>query len=204
VRFTSGVGPALATVLSAFALAGGYPPPSSQGLVPARGYSWLCAGAALDRTCRGHVPRRLRRPLHLPTLAAGTSCPRSGARHVSPSFGIALGPGPAYPVPFRDGILQLGDGRVEGGWMYVKVLWVTAPRYAGPFLVRGRRIDGTSWLGFESGPHPLQELQFPPRPRGYRGWRSTATYTRVREPGCYAYQVDGTTFSRVLVFSIEH
>ena len=198
------MGVLLASALSVLALAGGYPPPGSQGLVPARGYSWLCAGAQLDAGCRGHVPRRLRRPLRLPTLAPGADCPRSRSGTVSPSFGIALGPGPAYPVPFRGGVLQLGDGRVEGGWMYVKVLWVTAPRYAGPFLVRGRRLDGTSWLGFESGPHPPAELQFPPRPRGYRGWRDTATYTRVREPGCYAYQVDGTTFSRVLVFTIEH
>ena len=198
------MGPAFAAVLSALALAGGYPPPSSQGLVPARGYSWLCEGGGTQPICAQRIPRRLRRRLHLPSLAPGAPCPRSRSGRVSPSFGIALGPGPAYPVPFPNGVLHHGDPLVQGGWMYVKVLWIAAPRYSGPFLVRGRRIDGTSWLGFERGAHPLSELQFPPRPAGYRGWRGTPSYTRVREPGCYAYQVDGTTFSRVLVFSIEH
>ena len=36
-----------------------------------------------------------------------------------------------------------------------------------------------------------------------RGWRDTASYTRFRGPGCYGYQIDGTTFSRVIVFSAE-
>ena len=35
---------------------------------------------------------------------------------------------------------------------------------------------------------------------GRKQWRQTATYTRVRAEGCYAYQIDGTTFSRVVVF----
>ena len=32
------------------------------------------------------------------------------------------------------------------------------------------------------------------------GTRYVPSYTRVRGPGCYAYQIDGTTFSRVIVF----
>ena len=32
------------------------------------------------------------------------------------------------------------------------------------------------------------------------GQRYRPSYTRVRGPGCYAYQVDGTSFSRVIVF----
>jgi hypothetical protein len=36
--------------------------------------------------------------------------------------------------------------------------------------------------------------------RGTGKWLGYASYTRMREAGCYAYQVDGTTFSRVVVF----
>ena len=35
------------------------------------------------------------------------------------------------------------------------------------------------------------------------GQRYRPSYTRLRAPGCYAYQVDGTTFSRVIVFQAE-
>ena len=50
---------------------------------------------------------------------------------------------------------------------------------------------------------PLAELPFPSMNQlggGRKQWRQTATYTRVRAEGCYAYQIDGTTFSRVVVF----
>ena len=40
--------------------------------------------------------------------------------------------------------------------------------------------------------------------RELRGWRAFPSYTRVRTgSGCYAYQIDGTTFSKVLVFRLE-
>jgi len=31
-------------------------------------------------------------------------------------------------------------------------------------------------------------------------WRQFPSYTRVRARGCYAYQIDGTNFSTVVVF----
>jgi hypothetical protein len=33
--------------------------------------------------------------------------------------------------------------------------------------------------------------------------RYRPSYTRLRGPGCYAYQVDGTSFSRVVVFRAD-
>jgi hypothetical protein len=98
--------------------------------------------------------------------------------------------------------LRIAGGRIEGGWIYAKVLWIVKPSYKGPLLVRGRRVDGTDWLGFAGGPHPLSELQLPGLARTEaRRWRGFPTYTRLRGPGCYAYQVDGTTFSKILVFA---
>ena len=37
-----------------------------------------------------------------------------------------------------------------------------------------------------------------PKPAG--GGRAWLSFTRVRAGGCYAYQVDGTNFSRVITF----
>lgn len=194
----------LAALVPAGAVAAAnFPPPSSQGLASAKGYSWLCGAGSRDSICADAVPSKLRRPLRIPTVAPGTTCPRSRAGRVSSAFGIALGAGPAYPVPFRDGVLHYDRGRTEGGWIYVKVLWIVRPSYRGPVLIRGRQLDGTHWLGFASGPRPLSELQLPPPRSSARGdWRGIPSYTRVRGSGCYAYQVDGSTFSRVLTFEI--
>lgn len=182
-----------------------FPPPGAQGLRPADGYRWLCAGASASNCPSGAVPARLRRSLRLPRLATGAACPRATAGSVNPSYGIALGPGPAYPVPFRAATLHYEHGRSAGGWIYVKVLWIVSTGYRGPVLVRGHQLDGTNWLGFATGTHPLEELQIPPARAGSApGWRAYPSYTRVRaDSGCYAYQVDGTTFSRVLVFRLE-
>jgi hypothetical protein len=89
------------------------------------------------------------------------------------------------------------------------VLWVAAPDYDGPILIRGGRVNGQGGVGFNmnGGGPPLAELQMPPGSEptrinrgGYRAWPS---YTRVRRPGCYAYQVDGTSFSYAIVFRAE-
>lgn len=150
------------------------------------------------------MPARLRRPLRLPLLASGGSCPTATAGRVNPSYGIALGHGPAYPVPFRQATLHFDHGRSAGGWIYVKVLWIVSTGYRGPVLVRGHQLDGTNWLGFATGRHPLAELQIPPARTGSaKGWRAFPSYTRVRAgDGCYAYQIDGTTFSKALAFQL--
>ena len=68
------------------------------------------------------------------------------------------------------------------------------PRYAGRVLVRGRRLDGPGLVRFGRGLVPALELRMP------AGRREQPSFTRLRSPGCYAYQVDGRTFSRVVIF----
>ncbi|HET7037526.1 MAG TPA: hypothetical protein VFI42_17710 [Thermomicrobiaceae bacterium] len=90
----------------------------------------------------------------------------------------------------------------DGGWYYIKVLWVASPDYQGPVLIRGHQIGGPNEMRFESGDDPPNELTFGAggggsTPSHFRNWPS---YTRLRAPGCYAYQVDGTDFSDVIVF----
>src|SRR5258707_545647 len=77
--------------------------------------------------------------------------------------------------------------------------------YRGLVLVEGHHAEGNNWLGSERGDHPLGELQIPPVQTGSRReWRAFPSYTRVRAgAGCYAYEIDGTTFSRVLVFQLK-
>jgi hypothetical protein len=98
-----------------------------------------------------------------------------------------------------DGILHLG-GTPEGGWYVAKVLWVASPKYADHHaLIRGHQIDGPNELRFESGSDPPRALRFDGAGLG-DGWRHQPSYTRVRAPGCYAYQVDGIDLSVVIVF----
>lgn len=144
----------------------------------------------------------LRRPLDLPSLEAGAPCPRQAGRQVSPYFGLASGDGPLYPTLGADGVLGVG-GREEGGWFYQKVLWFAGPDYAGRALVRGGRLDGAGEVRFGTGPDPAAELRLGRKGgtvAGAPGWRHWPSYTRLRAPGCYAYQVDGEDFTAVIVF----
>ena len=144
------------------------------------------------------------RPLNLPTVTPGSPCPTSGGKSVSPDFGIALGDGPVYPVAFYpDGTYYYAGALQEGGWYLLKVLWIASPDYPGPVLVRGKQIDGPNELRFGEGANPQGELRLNTANSNNRtgaGWRDWPGYTRLRAPGCYAYQVDGDTFSRVIVF----
>ncbi|HKO28413.1 MAG TPA: hypothetical protein VJU80_13210 [Solirubrobacteraceae bacterium] len=149
---------------------------------------------------------RLRRPLHLPSLTSGASCPRSRSGRAAPSASFTLGSGPAYPVfGTNDGVAALSEDKLRAGAYWHKTLWAISPRYRGAVLVRGRRIDGTGMLGFAIGLRPASELRFPPErfaPKRLQAkWRYGPTATVIPRRGCYALQIDGSSFSRVLVFS---
>jgi hypothetical protein len=87
---------------------------------------------------------------------------------------------------------------VGSAWKGARVTW-QAPGYSGPILIRGRQLGGSGAVGFGEGHVPYDELQLlgtaMSAPPGQ--WPS---FTRVQSPGCYAYQVDGTSFSEVIVF----
>jgi hypothetical protein len=84
-----------------------------------------------------------------------------------------------------------------------KALWYFAPAVRGPVLIRGHQLDGLNELRFEQGALPPTELTF--RAEGFDpgGWSGRPSYTRVRAAGCYAYQVDGATFTEVIVFAAQ-
>jgi hypothetical protein len=144
------------------------------------------------------------RPLQLPTIGPSAPCPVTTGKVVAPAFGAALGNGPVYPVGLgSEGTTSIGGNLEEGGWIFVKVLWISdLSRYNGPVLVRGGRIDSPGELRFGSGPTPPSELQLDPSEGAGSapGWQDWPTYTRLRTPGCYAFQVDGLTFTQVIPF----
>lgn len=152
-----------------------------------------------------------RRTLQLPTLAPGQPCPRAQGRIVSPEIAPAIGHGPIYAAGLGEaGILDFGypppkeSGFYGSEWSGQKVLWAQAPSYRGPVLIRGRQLDGPNELRFSEGKQPPLELWL----RAYdatgneqlTGWRYMPSYTRLRAPGCYAYQVDGQGFSDIIIF----
>jgi hypothetical protein len=159
---------------------------------------------------------KLRRPLHLPRLAPGARCPvsridrRVDWNSVNIFGGSGIGRGPVYPGLGASGgtLTAFPDVQYGGPWAGGKVFWYARPRYRGRVLIRGRRLDGRQRLGFNGHKLPARELRiergmtvlWEGQPPGSRGIPSSV---RVRVPGCYGVQIDGTSFSRIVVFRVE-
>jgi hypothetical protein len=96
------------------------------------------------------------------------------------------------------------QGGLFGGsvWGGQALQWLGAPSYHGPVLIRGRKLTSHDELGFGGGAVPLAEMDVPPGggDPNAGGWRFWSGYTRLRSPGCYGLQVDGTTFSEIIIF----
>jgi hypothetical protein len=151
-----------------------------------------------------------RRPVHVPTLSPGAACPTTPPRGdlatLAPGYvGTGFGPGPVYPVLARASeraeiFFHYPPPRnsVDYGskWSGQKVMWILARPFRGPALVRGRQLDGPNELRFERG-------LVPPRERQLRRSGSHPSFTRLRGPGCYAYQIDGLRFSYRIVFEAK-
>jgi hypothetical protein len=130
-----------------------------------------------------------------------------------PQIVAALGRGPAYPTfGSRLGIAYLGprsDTAHLNGWYFRKTIWTVDAKYQGQLLLRGRRIDAAGPLRFLAyGPPSLArsraELRWPAgwptENRTATGWRQLPGATVLPGPGCYAFQADGRTFSKVIIF----
>jgi len=168
-------------------------------------YLFHCSGGYLVYWWAG----LLRRPLQIPMLSAGSACPAAEQNGTLGDHGDldlptapAFGPGPAYPTLASDGGRAVLWYRVgfspDKGWEGTKVLW-TVPRYNGPYIVRGRQLDGANELQFDQGPNWSNKLHAQLRLVGpYTRLNPAATY--LGAPGCYAYQIDGHGFSYLIVF----
>jgi hypothetical protein len=157
------------------------------------------------------VPASLARRLRIPELDRG-ACPTTpGRRYDNGQFsGIALGDGPVQPLiaPGRRSDVRdvlkgnLTFDRLPMTQDYrVKTLWFARPSYQGPVLLRGTELGGSHQTRFgEDGSLVDPLLSAGPTTNGEHGFREWPGATWVRAPGCYTWQVDGTTFSEVIVF----
>ena len=159
---------------------------------------------------------KLHRQLHLPRLAPGAACPisridrRIDWKRINIFGDSGIGRGPVYPGLGSSGgrLTATRDVQYGGPWAGGKLFWYVRPSYRGRVLLRGRRLDRPQWLGFNGRRVPALELRIEPletvswdgQPTGSRGIPSGV---RVRASGCYGVQIDGTTFSRVVVFRVE-
>jgi hypothetical protein len=188
-------------------------------LTAVAGVVMVATAFALAQSGRAADPwTALERPLHLPTVAAGGACPVSHPGKVNflrYGVGVGIGIGPAYPIGFAQPGTRLtwiapatNNAFAGSQWGGEKVLWFVAPSYRGRVLIRGGRLDATGDVRFGNGVTPATEMRIGTGPAkavepGIKlvGQRVVPSVTRLQSPGCYAYQIDGTTFSRVIVFS---
>jgi len=157
----------------------------------------------------------LHRPLHLPQADA-TQCPVA-TKPARLGRGVWNG-GPAVYLESVGRTAEVGVIDVTqsppdtDGWRRQKTPLLLPRSYRGPVLVRAARIDaqGTIALAKVHSDH-LQELRYATGfSNGYRdrsygmngSYRFLAATTLLRTPGCYAFQVDGTTFSAVIVMRV--
>lgn len=188
------------------------PPASPDPLRPATGYRDFCDGMSprqQRRVCgNGRVSLAFWRPLKLPTIAADEPCPVAHLHNVSGVRGY--GPGPVYPthiIPWVETFPPPENSVAWGtGWSADKTPLIWKKRFRSSFLIRGGRIDGEGELGFSgpAGRRPFAAMQFAAgraglEVSGLRGWPIIVWMTT---PGCYAFQIDGKTFSRVVVFRV--
>lgn len=153
----------------------------------------------------------LSRPLALPSLPAGQQCPVTPARLHSPVAqpADARGPGrgPLYPITFylgENSTLRLGKLTPEADGLFAtKVVWAsTTGGYQGPVVVRVGRVDGAGRgyvrLSYEPGAARGDAVLFVVGETP-GDWPSS---THITGPGCYAYQLDGRTYTELIVFRV--
>jgi len=176
--------------------------------VPAT-YQAACAseGSICPSNAAGPVPAVLDRPLRFPPLRPGQACPTARGRPVNTAFfaGTALGTGPVRVLiagagDLRHGVAVLINPTSAPPWLGLKTLWFSVPAYQGPFVIRAERLGRPGPVALGEGP-AVAPLVVPPGPtvNGGQGWRAAPGGLWVRTPGCYAWQVDGLTFSEVII-----
>jgi hypothetical protein len=179
------------------------------GLASPVGYGSFCPPIGVCPVLGG-VPATFFRALHLPDVRAGGPCPVSAAHSLDARFGQGLGDGPIFaagPIakaPLRFQYPLAANSQYQGSaWGGGNVWWVSSASYDGPVLIRGEQLDGFHPMGFAMGkPYTaygnLQLSTGLSDGGSPRSWLSTIL---LRAPGCYGYQIDGTDFSEVIVFS---
>jgi len=135
------------------------------------------------------------RPLRIPSLAPGGSCPVSASATLPGSaVAAAAGDGPVYAVT-GGGWISVGPAAADG-LRPGKVLWLARPDYTGPALIRGARLDESGEVRFSTGVSALRfDLDTHTRAGdattgSVQGWRYLPSSVNVPAPGCYWFQIE--------------
>ena len=153
-----------------------------------------CAGspqATVQSSASAAASSQASQPLKLPNLQPGSVCPVSAQQDFATQPGNTLpgygyGPGPV----FLSGQTQWFSG--------VYALILVSPAYSGKVVVRGHQLDGTNGMPFR-GQQGDGNLTIAPGTPGQ--WRQKDAVVSGA-PGCYGLQVDGDSFSEIIVFSV--
>lgn len=82
----------------------------------------------------------------------------------------------------------------------VYALLLVSPDYTGPIVVRGRELNGRGGIPFQDAPKEGAVTIA----QGAKGqWRSWGSQV-VGQAGCYGLQVEGTSVTEVIIFSISY
>lgn len=164
-----------------------------------------CAGHA--GPCTRTIPASIRtRVVRFPKVAPGGPCPTSVGSdiEVPGASGMALkGKVVSLLVPQAG---ELGRGSVQlassdvAGWYGIKTHWLINPSYSGWVVVRAVQLDGPAPVA-ALGEAEVGPVVIPPgpTPNTFEGWRQQPSGTYVKGPGCFGFQIDGTTFQEHLV-----
>jgi hypothetical protein len=141
----------------------------------------------------------LARPLKLPAVQAGSTCPVTPVTSRKLDITDARGSAPFF----------LGGPMPHGAFAWNKMVWVLVDGAHGPVLFRGGRVNGTGSLSFSGGPADPSDHGVTHSSDG--GVTATfyqrmlvegiadAFYVYPATTGCYALQVDGSSFEEVIV-----
>jgi hypothetical protein len=160
------------------------------------------------------------RPLHLPTLRPGASCPATPVTKMHIQLQTVTGIGDATIFVSssnmdKDGVLhpQQGDfTHLASVYRGVLATWYIRLSEVEPVLIRGEQLDGPGIVRFDGGieqpkftdnllnGRTLPELLIASNPSHNAPVTSWTTITRIADSGCYAYQIDTPARSMVLVF----
>lgn len=186
------------------------------------------SGIATNVPQAASIEELRKRPLRPPN--ASSSCPTLPTHedlHPVLSTGLAPGKPPVGPnYGYGDGPVYL-SGQTDfypGG--FDLAIWLVKPPYSGPLVIRGQQVSGPARAAFSRqmdeygkpiGPTPSSsgstqsaygmslpfygELDLPAGAQPPY-WGAYFAHTHFDAAGCYFIQVDGTTFSEVILLEV--
>ncbi|MDP9818297.1 hypothetical protein [Spirilliplanes yamanashiensis] len=147
----------------------------------------------------------VRRPWAVAPLAARERCPVTRHRaQPDPRLAGLWGDGPARPAGLGPGAVleyMAAAAWKDATWGGAKVLWAVDPAVTGLVLIRGKRLDAPGQVAFEDPPTPELGIDVDRYQGLSGGWKDYPSYTRLRAPGCYLYQVDTAQGTSTVVFT---